>query len=216
MEGRLTTVFERVLTTTIDNIEHLESTTVNSQAIVKIFPQPHASLDTANAQVTAVSQTILRQLPPSTLPPLIINYSASSVAILQLGLSGQSLSEQQLNDLALHFLRTQLVTVPGASIPYPHGGKQRQVRVNLNPGLLQSKGLSPADVVTAMNLQNVVLPSGTVKIGAFEYDVDLNSSPKTVAELNDLPVKQVGNSTIYLRGWPGSSRRRCCPWPASR
>jgi multidrug efflux pump subunit AcrB len=121
------------------------------------------------------------------------------VPILQLGLSGQGLSEQQLNDLALNFLRTQLVTVPGASIPYPYGGKQRQVRVNLNPGLLQSKGLSPADVVTAVNLQNVVLPSGTVKIGSFEYDVDLNSSPRTVAELNDLPVKQVGNSTIYLR-----------------
>src|SRR5262245_28036957 len=199
MEGRLTTVFERVLTTTVDNIEHLESTTVNGQAIVKIFLQPHASLDTANAQVTAISQTILRQLPPGTLPPLIINYSASTVPILQLGLSGPGLSEQQLNDLALNFLRTQLVTVPGASIPYPYGGKQRQVRVNLNPELLQAKGLSPADVVTAVNLQNVVLPSGTVKIGSFEYDVDLNSSPRTVAELNDLPVKQVGNSTIYLR-----------------
>ncbi len=199
MEGRLTTVFERVLTTTVDNIEHLESTTVNGQAMVKIFLQPNASLDTANAQVTAVSQAILRQLPPSTLPPLILNYSASSVPILQLALSGQGLSEQQLNDLGLNFLRTQLVTVPGASIPYPYGGKQRQVRVNLNPGLLQSKGLSPADVVTAVNLQNLVLPSGTVKIGAFEYDVDLNSSPRTVAALNDLPIKQVGNSTIYLR-----------------
>jgi CzcA family heavy metal efflux pump len=199
MEGRLTTGFERILTTTVDNIEHLESTTVNGQAIVKIFLQPHASLDTANAQVTAISQTSLRQLPPSTLPPLILNYSASSVPILQLALSGQGLSEQQLNDLALNFLRTQLVTVPGASIPYPYGGKQRQVRVNLNPGLLQSKGLSPADIVTAVNLQNLVLPSGTVKIGSFEYDVDLNSSPRTVVELNDLPIKQVGNSTIYLR-----------------
>src|SRR5262245_25592329 len=199
MEGRLTTVFERVLTTTVDNIEHLESTTVNGQAIVKIFLQPHASLDTANAQVTAISQTILRQLPPSTLPPLIINYSASTVPILQLALSGPGLSEPQLNDLALNFLRTQLVTIPGASIPYPYGGKQRQVRVNFNPGLLQAKGLSPADIVTAVNLQNLVLPSGTVKIGSFESDVDLNASPRTVAELNDLPIKQVGNSTVYLR-----------------
>src|SRR5207249_7913807 len=144
MESRFTTVYERVLTTTVDNIEHIESTTVNGQAIVKIFLQPHASLDTANAQVTAISQTSLRQLPPGTLPPLIINYSASSVPILQLALSG--LSEQQLNDLGLNFLRTQLVTVPGAVVPYPYGGKQRQVMVNLNPGLLQSKGLSAADI----------------------------------------------------------------------
>ncbi len=177
LEGRLTTGFERVLTTTVDNIEHIESTTVNGQAIVKIFLQPHASLDTANAQVTAISQTSLRQLPPGTLPPLIINYSASSVPILQLALSG--LSEQQLNDLGLNFLRTQLVTVPGAVVPYPYGGKQRQVMVNLNPGLLQSKGLSAADIVTAVNQQNLVLPSGTAKIGQFEYDVDLNASPKT-------------------------------------
>jgi multidrug efflux pump subunit AcrB len=199
MEGRLTTVFERVLTTTVDNIEHLESTTVNGQAMVKLFLQPHASLDTANAQVTAISQTILRRLPPSTLPPLIINYSATSVPILQLALSGEGLSEQQLNDIGLNCLRTQLVTVPGASIPFPYGGKQRQVRVNLNPELLQAKGLSPADVVAAMNLQKLVLPSGTVKLGAFEYDVDLNASPRTAAALNDLPIKQVGNSTMYLR-----------------
>src|SRR3989441_12056639 len=152
LEGRLTSPYERVLTTTVDNIEHIESTTVNGQAIVKIFLQPHASLDTANAQVTAISQTSLRQLPPGTLPPLIINYSASSVPILQLALSG--LSEQQLNDLGLNFLRTQLVTVPGAVVPYPYGGKQRQVMVNLNPGLLQSKGLSAADIVTAVNQQN--------------------------------------------------------------
>jgi multidrug efflux pump subunit AcrB len=199
MEGRLTTVYERVLTTTVDNIEHIESTTVNGQAMVKIFLQPNASLDRANAQVTAVSQTILRQLPPGTLPPLIINYSASSLPILQLALSGQGLSEQQLNDLGQNFLRTQLVTVPGGVIPYPYGGKQSQVMVNLNNRLLQSKGVSPADIVTALGLQNLVLPSGTVKIGSFEYDVDMNASPRTVAELNDLPIKQVGNSTIYLR-----------------
>src|SRR5216683_1558706 len=199
MEGRFTTVFERVLTTTVDNIEHLESTTVNGTAIVKIFLQPNASVDRANAQVTAVSQTILRYLPAGAIPPLILNYSASTVPILQLALSGNGLSEAQLNDLALNFLRTQLVTVPGASIPFPYGGKQRQVMVNLNPWLLQSKGLSPADIVTAVGQQNLVLPSGTMKLGRFEYDVRLNASPKTVAELNDLPIKQVGNSTLYLR-----------------
>jgi multidrug efflux pump subunit AcrB len=197
MEGRITTQYERVLTTTVDNIEHIESTTVNGQSMVKIFLQPHASLDTANAQVTAVSQTILRQLPPGTQPPLVINYSASTVPIIQLALSG--LSEAELNDVGLNFLRTQLVTVPGASIPFPYGGKQRQVMVDLDQRLLQSKGLAPADVVTALGQQNIVLPSGTAKMGEFEYDVAMNASPRTVAELNDLPIKVVGNSTIYLR-----------------
>src|SRR6267378_825068 len=175
LEGRLTSTYERVLTTTVDNIEHLESTTVN-------------------AQVTAVSQTILRQLPPGTLPPLIINYSASSVPILQLGLSGRGLSEQQLNDLGQNFLRPQLVTVPGAVIPFLYGGKQRQIMIDLNQGLMQSKGLAPQDVLTAVQQQNLILPSGTAKMGPFEYDVRLNGSPKTVPELNDLPVKVVGNS----------------------
>ena len=199
MEGRLTSVYERNLTTTVDNIEHIESTTVNGQAIVKIFLQPGASLDTANAQVTAISQTALRQLPPGTLPPLIINYSASSVPILQLGLSGTGLSEQQLNDIGQNFMRPQLVTVPGSVVPWPFGGKQRQVMVDLNPGLLQSKGLSPQDVLTSVGNENLVLPSGTAKIDEFEYDVRMNSSPRTVAELNDLPIKQAGLSTIYLR-----------------
>src|SRR5918996_1266566 len=199
VEGRFTTGFERVLTTTVDNIEHIESTTVNGQAIVKVFLQPNASLDTANAQITAVSQTILRQLPAGAQPPLIINFSASTVPIIQLALSGEGLSEQQLNDIALNFLRTQLVTVPGASIPFPYGGKQAQVMVNLNPALLQSKGLSATDVVAAVNLQNLVLPSGTAKIDQFEYDVGINAAPRTVQELNDLPIRVVGNSTIYLR-----------------
>jgi CzcA family heavy metal efflux pump len=199
LEGRLTSVYERVLTTTVDNIEHIESTTVNGQAIVKIFLQPGASLDTANAQVTAISQTVLRQLPPGTLPPLIINYSASSVPILQLGLSGQGLSEQQLNDMGQNFVRPQLVTVPGAVIPWPYGGKQRQVMIDLNQNLLQAKGLSPQDVLSALTDQNLVLPGGTAKIGEFEDDVRLNSSPRTVAELNDLPIKQIGSTTVYLR-----------------
>src|SRR5271168_2952746 len=138
-EGRITSVYERVLTTTVDNIQHIESTTVNGTAIVKIYLQPNASIDRANAQVTAISQTILRQLPPGSLPPLIIDYSASTVPILQLGLSGKNLTEPQLNDMAMNFLRTQLVTVPGASIPFPFGGKFRQVMVNLNQSLLQAK-----------------------------------------------------------------------------
>src|SRR5882762_10446518 len=199
LEGRLTSQYERILTTTVDNIEHIESTTLNGQAIVKIYLQHGASLDTANAQVTAISQTSLRQFPPGTLPPLIINYSASSVPILQLGLSGRGLSEQQLNDLGQNFLRPQLVTVPGAVIPFLYGGKQRQIMIDLNQGLMQSKGLAPQDVLTAVQQQNLILPSGTAKMGPFEYDVRLNASMRTVPELNDLPVKVVGNSTIYLR-----------------
>jgi multidrug efflux pump subunit AcrB len=197
MEGRITTVYERVLTTLVDNIEHIESVTINGQAFVKIYLQPNASLDTANAEVTAVSQSILRQLPEGTQPPLVFNFSASSVPILQLALSG--LAEQDLNDIGLNFLRTQLVTVPGASIPYPYGGKQRQIMVDLNPALLQSKGLSATDVTNTLALQDLVLPSGTVKIDQFEYDVDLNASPTEVDKLNDLPIKVVGNSTFYLR-----------------
>jgi multidrug efflux pump subunit AcrB len=199
LEGRLTNTFERLTTIVVDNIEHMESTTVNGQAIVKIYLHHGASLDTANAQVTSGSQTILRFLPPGTLPPLIINYSASTVPILQLGLSGDGLSEQQLNDLGQNFLRPQLVTVPGAVIPFLYGGKQRQVMIDLNPGLMQSKGLSPQDVLNAVQQQNLIFPSGTAKVGPFEYDVRLNASTRTVPELNDLPVKVVGNSTIYLR-----------------
>ena len=199
MEGRFTTGFERILTTVVDNIEHIESTTINGQSIIKVFLQPNASLAIANAQITAVSQVALRQLPAGAQPPLILNFSASTVPIIQLALSGEGLSEQQLNDLGLNFLRTQLVTVPGAAVPYPYGGKQTQVMIDLNPALLQSKGLSATDVVNAVNLQNLVLPSGTAKIGQFEYDVDINGAPRTVEQLNDLPIKQVGSSTIYLR-----------------
>ena len=199
LEGRLTTVYEKVLTTVVDNVQHIESTTVNGIVIVKVFLQPGSSVDRANAQITAGSQAILRQLPPGTLPPLIINYNASTVPILQLSLSGPGLSEQDLNDLALNFLRAQLVTVPGAAVPYPYGGKQRQIMVNLNSALLQSKGASPQDIVNTLSAQNVIAPSGTAKIDQFEYDVGLNSAPRTVEDLNDLPIKVVGNSTIYLR-----------------
>ena len=201
LEGRLTTVYEKTLTALVDNIEHIESTTVGIDGLVrvKVFLQPNASVDRANAQVTAASQSILRQLPPGTLPPEIVNYTASNVPVLQLALSGQGLSEADLNDLALNFLRTQLVTVPGAVVPYPYGGKQREIMVNLQDTLLQSKGISPQDVVSALSEQNVIAPSGTAKIGKFEYDFPTNSAPRTIDGLNNLPVKVVGNSTIYLK-----------------
>ncbi len=199
VEGRITTVYERVLTTTVDNIEHIESTTLNGRSIVKIFLQPTASLDTANAQVAAISQTMVRNLPAGISPPLIINYSASTVPILQLGLGGQGLSEQQLFDLAVNFLRPQLVTVPGASIPWPYGGKFPQVMVDLDPARLQARGLAPIDVVSALSVQNLVLPSGTAKIGQYEYEVRLNASPGTLTALANVPLRVAGNATIYLR-----------------
>src|SRR5499427_7901385 len=199
VEGRITTQYERGLTTLVDNIEHLESITLNGQAIVRVFLQPGASIDTANAQVTAMSQSTLRQMPPGAVPPLIVNFSASEVPILQLGLSGKDISEQQLFDLASNFMRTQLVTVPGVAIPYPYGGKQRQIMVDLKPALLQSKGLSPQDISTSLNNQNLILPSGTAKIGQFEYYVDMNASPASVQELGDLPIKADRSSTIYLK-----------------
>ena len=199
IEARLTTPYEKVLTTLVDNIEHIESTTYNGSDVIKIFLQPHTSLDRANSQVVAASQFVLRLLPPGIEPPEIINFSASSVPILQLGLSGRGLSEQQLNDLALNFVRTQLITVPGAVIPLPYGGKQRQVMVNLDQILMQARNVSPTDVLNAVNAQNLILPSGTVKLGKSELDVRANTQPRTVAELNNLPIKQVGRTTIYLR-----------------
>src|SRR6201996_2693020 len=198
-EGRITSVFERVLTTTVNDIEHIESTTLNGTAVVKVFLQPYANATTGVAQVAAVSQTILKQMPPNITPPIVLSYSASSVPILQLALSGRGLQEQDLNDIAMNFLRPQLVTVAGAVVPYPYGGKQRQVMIDLNPAALQSKQLSPFDVVQAVNNQNLLLPSGTAKIGQFEYDVDMNYSPKRIEEINQFPVKVVNNSTIYVR-----------------
>ena len=199
IEARLTTPYEKVLTTLVDNIEHIESTTYNGSAVIKIFLQPHTSLDRANSQVVGASQFALRLLPPAVQPPEIINFSASSVPILQLGLSGKGLAEQQLNDLALNFVRTQLITVPGAVLPLPYGGKQRQVMINMDHNLMQARNVAPTDVLNAVNAQNLILPSGTVKLGKSELDVRTNTSPRTVAELNNLPIKQVGNTTIYLR-----------------
>jgi multidrug efflux pump subunit AcrB len=198
LEGRLTTPYEKVLTTLVDNIEHTESTTIAGQVIIKVYLQPGASLDTANAQVTSASQFILKSLPPGILPPQIINFSASTVPIIQLGLSGRGLSEQQLNDLGLNFIRPQLVTIPGAVVPNVYGGKQRSIMLNLDPKLLQAKGLSPVDVLNAMSQQNIVLPGGTAKIGEDEYDIHINSSPITLVGIADLPLRQVNGTTIYM------------------
>ncbi len=199
LAGRLTTPYEKTLTTLVDNVEHIESTTLNGQAIIKVYLQPGASLDTANAQVSAASEFELRQLPPGILPPQIVNFSASSVPILQLALSGKGLSEQQLNDYGVNFIRPQLVTVPGAVIPNAYGGKQRSIMVYLDPKLLQAKHLAPADVLTALSQQNVVEPGGTAKIGPTEYDVRLNSTPETIQGLGDLPIKQVNGAMVYVR-----------------
>jgi CzcA family heavy metal efflux pump len=199
LEGRLTTPYEKALTTLVDNISHVESTTLNGQVIVRVYLQPGASLDTANAQVSAASEFILRSLPPGILPPQIINFSASSVPILQLGLSGEGLSEQQLNDYGVNFIRPQLITVPGAVVPNVYGGKQRSIMVNLDPKRLQAEGLAPSDVLSALNNQNVVEPGGTAKIGSAEYDVRLNSSPSSIEGLSNIPLKQVNGATVYLK-----------------
>jgi multidrug efflux pump subunit AcrB len=200
MSNRIVSVTERALTTTVDNIEHIESQSLNGIAVVKVFLQPTASIQQGIAQITAISQTQLRQLPAGTTPPLIIAYSASSVPVLQLALSGTNLSEQELNDYGLNFIRTQLITVPGASVPYPYGGKQRQVQVDLNTTALQSKGLSALDVVNAISVQNLILPTGTAKIGSREYDVSIpNAAPQTIADLNQIPVKTIGSTTIYIK-----------------
>ncbi len=199
MEERITSIYERILTTTVNDIEHIESQSIDGRAIVKVFFQPNANINAATAQVAAVSQSVLRALPPGVTPPFLLAYNASSVPILQLGLSGAGLSEQQLFDYGVNFIRTRLVTVPGCAIPFPYGGKQRQIVVDLNPTAMQSRGLSPADVVSAVNSQNLIIPAGVSKIGQFEYDVDLNASPKRVEEFNDFPVKVVNGAPIFIR-----------------
>jgi multidrug efflux pump subunit AcrB len=199
LEQRITVIFERVLTTTVNDVEHIESQSIDGRSIVKIFFHQGANVDGAMAQVSAVSEAILKQMPPGTTPPFLVEYNASSVPILQLGLSGKGISEQALFDYGVNFIRTRLVTVSGCAIPYPYGGKQRQVMIDINPAALQAKGLSPNDVVNAVNAQNLIIPAGTSKIGQFEYDVDLNASPKRVESFNDFPVKVVNGTPIYIR-----------------
>jgi multidrug efflux pump subunit AcrB len=196
--GRMLTQFERTLTTTVNDIEHIEATSYTGLGIVKIFFQPSADIRTANAQVTAVSQTLLRQMPPGTLPPLILNYNASTVPIIQLALSGKGLTEQQLGDLGLNFLRTQLVVVPGAAIPYPYGGKQRQMQIDIDPVAMQARGLSGQDVANALAAQNLITPVGTEKIGTYEYTINLNNAPSQLAALGQLPIKAVNGAMVYI------------------
>ena len=199
MEQRITSNSERAVTTLVNDVEHIESQSINGIAVVKIYFQPKANLQSALAQTTAIVQTILRQLPPGTTPPLVVTYSASTVPVIQIGLTSDVLSEQQLFDFGNNFIRTQLATVQGASLPFPYGGKQRLISVDLDAQALQSKGLSPNDIVNAINAQNLLLPTGTVKLGTIEYNVELNGAPQTIKELNDLPVKTVNGATIYMR-----------------
>ena len=199
MAGRITSNFERALTTTVNDIEHIESQSLTGVSVVKVFFHSSVQIAVALSQVTAIAQTMLRNLPPGTLPPLVLSYNASTVPIIQLVLSSVQLSEQELNDLGNNFIRTQLAVVQGAALPYPYGGKIRQIQVDLNPQAMQTYGVSAADVNTAIINQNIILPAGTEKIGLYEYFIKLNGSPLVVKELNDLPIKSYNGSTLYIR-----------------
>jgi CzcA family heavy metal efflux pump len=199
MADRIVANSERGITTTVNDIEHMESQSVYGLGVIKVFFRPGTNVQGAIAQITAIGQTTVRSLPIGTTPPLIISYSASTTPIIQLGLSSKTLPEQDLFDLGQNFLRNFLATVPGAATPYPYGGKIRQIQVDLDLGKLQAYGLSPNDIVNAVNAQNIILPSGTMKLGPLEYDVEMNGTPKTIAELNDLPVKTINGATLYMR-----------------
>jgi CzcA family heavy metal efflux pump len=198
MAGRIISPYERVIPTLVNDVEHVESQSLPGIGIVRIYFQPHVDIRTATAQVTSVSQSVLRQLPPGITPPLIINYNASTVPILQLATSSKSQTEQQVLDLTQNFMRPALSIIPGAAIPYSYGGKVRQVQFDLDPKAMQAKGLSARDVEAAIARQNQIIPAGTAKIGSFQYTVKLNDAPDTIAELNDLPIKTVGGATIYM------------------
>jgi multidrug efflux pump subunit AcrB len=199
MERRIVSNYERALTTTVNDIEHVESQTLAGVAVIKIFFQPGARIEAATAQVTAISQTVVRQMPPGATPPFIIRYSASNVPILQVALGSETLSEQQLFDFGVNFVRADIATVPGAQIPWPYGGKQRQVMVDIDPTRLYGLGLSPRDVNTALGLGNVILPSGTAKIGQNEYPVVINSSPELLDEIGNIPIRTVRGTTVYIK-----------------
>jgi multidrug efflux pump subunit AcrB len=199
MEQRIVNNFERNLTTTVNDIEHVESQTLTGISVIKVFLQPGASVEAATAQITAISQTAIRSMPAGTTPPLIIRYSASNVPIMQLALAGDSLSEQQLFDLGTNFIRADLATVQGAQLPWPYGGRQRQIMVDIDPQRLFAWGLSPRDVNAALGLQNVVVPSGTAKMGTIEYPVLFNGTPEAIAQLEELPLKTVDGTTVFVR-----------------
>jgi len=198
MAGRMVTQFERALTTTVNDIEHIEANAYTGVGIVKIFFQPGADIRTANAQVTAISQTLLKNMPPSAVPPLILNYNASTVPIIQLALSGKGLPEQTLFDLGLNFVRVPIVTVPGAAMPYPFGGKFREVQIDIDPEAMRARGLSGQDVANAFASQNLITPVGTEKIGTFEYAINLNNAPSVIKALGDLPIKSVNGAMVYV------------------
>jgi multidrug efflux pump subunit AcrB len=199
MSGRVVTPFERALTTTVNDIEHIEASSYNGVGIIKIFFQPNVDIRLANAQVTAISQTLLKQMPTGATPPLILNYSASTVPIIQLALSGSGMSEQSLADLGLNVVRTPLVTVPGVAIPTPYGGKTREVQIDLDASAMQARGLSGQDVANALAAQSLITPVGTEKIGSFEYPIQLNDSPTAITDLGDLPIKSVNGAMVYIR-----------------
>ena len=198
MAGRMVSQFQRALTTTVNDIEHIEANSYTGVGIVKIFFQQGADVRTANAQVTAISQTLLRQMPPGALPPLILNYNASTVPIIQIALSGKGLPEQRLFDLGLNFVRVPIVTVPGAAMPYPFGGKFREVQIDIDPEAMRARGLSGQDVAAALAAQNIITPVGTEKIGGFEYAINLNNAPSVIKALGDLPIKAVNGAMVYI------------------
>src|SRR5450755_4671776 len=198
MSGRIITPFERALTTTVNDIEHIEANSYTTFGIVKIFFHPTANIAAANAQVTAVSQSMLKQMPVGTTPPLVLNYSASTVPIIQLALSGKGLTEQNLADLGMNFVRPRLITVQGAGIPWPFGGKAPQVMFDLDTAALQARGLTGFDVAQALAAQNLITPVGSEKIGDYEYNVNLNSAPANIQDLGDLPIRNVGGAMVYM------------------
>src|SRR4051812_29380695 len=199
MAGRMATQFQRAMTSTVNDIEHIEANSYTGLSITKVFFQPAVDIRIANSQVTAIAQTLLKQMPPGATPPLILNYNASTVPIIQLALSGQGVSEQMLADTGLNVVRTPLVTVPGAAIPYPYGGKARQVQIDLDSTAMQARGLSGQDVANTLANQNILTPVGTQKIGAFEYTIQLNNAPSAMAALGDLPIKNVNGAMVYVR-----------------
>ncbi|MGB9369268.1 MAG: efflux RND transporter permease subunit [Xanthobacteraceae bacterium] len=199
MAGRIVTQSQRGLTTTVNDIEHIEATSYNGLGIIKVFFHPNVDIRIANAQITAVMQTQLKQMPPGQTPPLILNYNASTVPIIQVALSGSGMSEQQLADLGLNVVRTPLVSVPGAAIPFPYGGKVRQIQIDLDATAMQARGLSGQDVANALAAQNLITPVGTQKIGSLEYTIQLNNAPSVISELGDLPIKTVNGAMVYVR-----------------
>ncbi len=198
MANRIVSNSERGMTTTVNDIEHIESNSLNGIAVIKVYFQPTVNIASAVAEVSAISQVQLRSLPPGTTPPFIIQYNASSVPVLQLGLSGEGLDEQRLNDLGQNTIRTQLAEVEGAQTPFPYGGKQRQVQVDIDEAAMQARGLSPADVVNAVSAQNLIAPSGTMKVDKFEYSVETNSAPSVIAQLNDMPIRASNGAVVYI------------------